>query len=275
MVEQSEFGPVTAGGITLAARRLGRGPRMVFLHGGPGLDHHLLLPLARRLADAWEVWLPDLPGHGASGAPLGRLPGLTRLVDQTGRWLAGLPGGMEVLVGHSLGAWLAREVLRRGPVSPRAAVLLTPPAAEQTEASPTVSALRRGLSRAGEPDRREARRSLEEHVRQETGDKMPDELRRAVEHCRVRPPWAYRALLRNLLRRYRAPVRPFEPPCPVLVVGAERDRTTPPVHAARVARSMEGAELEIVAGMGHYLERVDDVAREIRDFVIRTRRDHE
>lgn len=247
---------------------------MVWLHGGPGLDHHLLLPLARRLAEERDIWLPDLPGHGISNLPSGRLPGLPRLMDHLERWLGGLPGETAVLGGHSLGAWIVRELLRRGRVAPRAAVLLTPPAAEQMEASPSVSALRRGLARGlessygpeGAEGAREALRGLRDHVTRECGGRPPRELLREVERTRIRAPWTYRALLRNLLRRYRAPVRSFDPPCPVLVLGAERDATTPPVQAARVARATTGSELVIVPDVGHYLEKLDDVAREIRVF---------
>ncbi|WP_327675204.1 alpha/beta fold hydrolase [Kitasatospora sp. NBC_00458] len=52
-------------GCALRATRFGSGPAVLLLHGG-GPDHHSLLPLAVRLADAFTVLLPDLRGYGRS-----------------------------------------------------------------------------------------------------------------------------------------------------------------------------------------------------------------
>lgn len=54
-----------ADGCLLYAQAVGAGPATVLLHGG-GPDHHSLLPLATRFADASRVILPDLRGFGRS-----------------------------------------------------------------------------------------------------------------------------------------------------------------------------------------------------------------
>lgn len=53
-------------GWPLHATAVGEGPSVVLLHGG-GPDHHSLVPLARALAAAHTVVLPDVRGYGRSG----------------------------------------------------------------------------------------------------------------------------------------------------------------------------------------------------------------
>ncbi|HEX6200632.1 MAG TPA: alpha/beta hydrolase [Thermoanaerobaculia bacterium] len=271
---------VRAGGVTLRVRRLapaaGTGAsRLVALHGGPGLDHHVLLPLGLALAERYEVWLPDLPGHGASAAPHAPPPGLRTLEERLGRWLRGLEGGPGALLGHSLGAWLVRELLRpeRGPlrVAARAVVLLSPPAAGQRRSG---TALRRAgelITRGRAAGRREsrARREVRALVEAETGGRASPLFQEALGRARLRDARLYGALAGELHRRLVAPARPFDPGCPVLVLCGEEDRTTPPEQAAQVAEGLEGARLELLPGTGHYpmADALEPTARAVRDFL--------
>lgn len=242
----------------LAVCRLGEGPRLVALHGGPGLDHHNLLPLGRELAEHFEVWLPDLPGHGES-PPTKKFPGLGAVADRLGTWLRRPEVSPDVLLGHSLGAWLARELVRRRRVTPRALVLVAPPALGQRG---EASAVRRAaaLTREELPElppaerdlRRDLRRELYAYFRAETRGRATEEFVAAVRRTKGRPPWGYRALLRNLHKSLTGPLRPFDPECPALVLCGAEDRTTPPDQARRVTAAIEGARLEILSGVGHY-----------------------
>ncbi len=257
--------PVRSGGVTLAVRRLGgasaTGRRLVALHGGPGLDHHTLLTLGLALAERRPVWLPDLPGHGSSAAASGKLPGLRALEDRLGRWLNGFEGEESpVLLGHSLGAWLVRELLHRHRVAAYAAVLLAPPAAGQKRAETSlrraVGLMARGSASAGSVlggrGEHRARRELRAHVEAETRNAAAPDFLEAIHRARVRDPRLYGPLLRNLHRRLTGPVRPFDPGCPVLVLCGEEDHTTPPDQAGRVASSLSGARLVQLPAAGHY-----------------------
>lgn len=278
---------VRSGGVTLRVRRLGpprtdrrRRHRIVALHGGPGLDHHLLLPLGLALALDFEVWLPDLPGHGASHPSHAALPGLRTVEERLGRWLRGLDGGAEVLLGHSLGAWLVRELLRPDGATPRllrpagvrAAVLLSPPASGQRR---SATALRRagalvGRSK-GAPDRRvaRARREVRAHVEAEAQGPLSPLFLAALAQSRIRDPRHFGALTGELHRRLVAPARPFDPGCPVLVLCGEEDRTTPTSQAEEVARDLEGARLELLPDTGHYpfADAPEPTAQAIRRFL--------
>lgn len=251
----------------LQVTRLGAGPRLVALHGGPGLDHHLLLPLARRLATTFEVWLPDLPGHGGSRSPSGRPPGLTALVERTAAWMRS-SGAPDVLLGHSLGAFLARDLVRLGKVRPRVLVLVSPPAGGQPAAA---TALGRRLDLAAASGTcREAARDLLAHLAAECGGEIPAEIEAAARRVAVRPVGEYRALLHNLHRRLAAPLRPCEPGCPTIVLCGEEDRTTPLEQASRVAAATAGAHLETVPGAGHYpwAGREDAVAARLIELLV-------
>ncbi|MFP3939533.1 MAG: alpha/beta fold hydrolase [Thermoanaerobaculia bacterium] len=284
--------PVRAGGVTLAVRRLtpeaggGASPlRLIAFHGGPGLDHHVLLPLGLLLAERYEVWLPDLPGHGAS-PPAGGEADLTlrRLQERMERWLAGLPGPPGVLLGHSLAAWLLQEWLTgprsRGAVTPpAAAVLVSPPAAGQERRG---TALRRAgtLMRSSRAPRApkaspgrgagaRARKEVRAHVEAETRGRSTEVFLEALERGELRDPRGYGRLQADLHRRLVGPVRRRAPGCPVLVLCGEEDRTTPAAQARRVAEALDGARLRFLPGTGHYpfADALEPTAHAIREFL--------
>lgn len=244
-------------------RILGAGPRVVLLHGGPGLDHHVLVPLAEELADVYEVWLPDLPGHGAHATR--QRPGLSETVERLERWLLSLGGAVDVLAGHSLGAFLVRELLRRGNLRPGAAVLLAPPAGDPArgrlgwprvpkERRATVDAIRRGL--------------LAEVTRQ-TGAPPSERFVECVGGARLAPPTSHEALLRGLGLALSQPTPRCRPGCPVLVLSGAEDPIVTPHQASVVAAATAGATLATVPGVGHVPAATasDGTSAAIRDFL--------
>lgn len=283
---------VRAGGVTLAVRRLASGagggapsPRLIALHGGPGLDHHVLLSLGLLLAERYEVWLPDLPGHGAS-APAGGEDDLTlrRLQDRLDRWLAGLPEAPGALLGHSLGAWLLQEALSaprsREGLMPAGAVLVSPPAAAQERGTTAVRRAGTLMRRRRAPGRSpkgpagrgagaRARREVRAHVEAETRGRAAESFLAALERTELRDPRGYGQLQADLHRRLVGPVRRRVPGCPVLVLCGEEDRTTPATQARRVAEALEGARLRLLPGTGHYpfADAPEPTAHAIREFL--------
>jgi len=263
---------IISGGRSVYVRRIGEGPRLMILHGGPGLDHHLLLPLAVPLSRWYEVWLPDLPGHGLSHEEWRRLPGLKQMCNEFGKWLAGLETPPEFLCGHSLGAWLAREMVRKGKIAPRATVLISPPAGGRTASTSSVrlranaaSDFRRnGLS---SEDDTLTRQELLCFLEQETAGSLDDDLTEAVFLTRLRSPLEYTSLVQQLHRTLLKPT----PPCdagPVLVICGDSDGTTPPRQAEEVAGATRNSRLVILKGAGHFPFGGDTAAvDEIRSFL--------
>lgn len=102
-------------GIPTAVLEGGDGPPMVLLHG-PGESAAGWLPVLPDLVRTRRVVVPDLPGHGASGAPDGPLD-----ADRVLRWLAGLIErtcpSPPVLVGRVVGGAVAARFAADHPVA--------------------------------------------------------------------------------------------------------------------------------------------------------------
>ena len=99
----------------------GRGPELLLLHGlGDSIAGWALIagPLARR----HQVHLLDLPGHGLSGPPPDwRLSTLAAAVAHYAQSLR-----TPLLVGHSLGGWIALRLALLGVVRPSGLTLINP-----------------------------------------------------------------------------------------------------------------------------------------------------
>jgi pimeloyl-ACP methyl ester carboxylesterase len=87
------------------------GPTVVLLHGAT-LDHRAWAPQADALtAEGYQVVVPDLRGHGGSTGPFD----FEAAVQDVLALLVQVPAPKVVLVGLSLGANIAQEVLYREP----------------------------------------------------------------------------------------------------------------------------------------------------------------
>lgn len=97
-------------GVSVRALRGGRGPQVIFLHGAGGRP--AWLPFLERLAQRYDVLVPEHPGFGASDDPkwIRNVPDLAMyyldLLDATYK------APMHV-IGHSLGGWTAAEAAVR------------------------------------------------------------------------------------------------------------------------------------------------------------------
>ena len=257
------FKACTAGGETLFVHRCGHGPRLVLLHGGPGLDHHLLVPLAEQLADRFEIWIPDLPGHGASRQDNDPFPGLRAVLDPLGRWLDGLATELAdsnrsfILAGHSLGAWLAREYVRFSSSKPAGLILIAPPSRPGKGESPPVRARVRAVDPmkipgGGQNDNQQARDELLLYLQLATPGALSERFHRAVEESRLFPPWKYNRLVRRLHKELLRPGIQVDPCCPTLVLCGREDRITTPEQARDVARFTTDSVRKILANKGHF-----------------------
>ena len=110
-----------AGPLRYAVRGPEGAPPLLLLHGlGDSLAGWA--QVAPLLARKFRVHLLDLPGHGLSGRPPDwRLPTLTRAVAHYADSLRD-----PLVVGHSLGGWIALRLALSRAVVPRALVLVNP-----------------------------------------------------------------------------------------------------------------------------------------------------
>ena len=101
---------VKIGDIGVTLRRAGKGPPLLFLHGADGYSQWL--PFFDALAEKYELLVPEHPGFGASDDPP-----LIRSVPDMAMFYLDFLETLDLrdlhIVGHSLGGWIAAEMLIR------------------------------------------------------------------------------------------------------------------------------------------------------------------
>ena len=88
---------------------VGRGPPLVFLHGGPGLDHRYFRPWVDSLADIRTLVFFDMRGCGASPSTTERAMGVDEWAGDILSVLDLLGYERADLIGHSFGACVAMQ----------------------------------------------------------------------------------------------------------------------------------------------------------------------
>ena len=231
-------------------------PTVVLLHGGPGsFDHSYFKPDFARLADVAQVVYLDLLGHGRSdwGDPDAWTFELA--ADAVRDFCDALDIGSPVVLGHSLGAFVALEYAVRHPAHPRALVL------NGAFARFDLARLREEFRRAGGDEVAEIAAGTYSGERPATADEW-------ARVWRVFGSWVpgdvereRTVANRELNANAAALIRSFDVlgelpriACPTLVVVGELDPITP-VSAAREivdAIAPGRGRLEIVEGAGHF-----------------------
>ncbi len=94
-------------------KKSGSGPALVLIHGFP-MNRQVWDQFEASLADRFTIFTPDLPGFGSSEM----LPGEFSLQDVAASmndWVGQEGISDAVLIGHSLGGYVALEMVRREP----------------------------------------------------------------------------------------------------------------------------------------------------------------
>ncbi len=256
---------VDVDGLRIAFRRAGSGPPILLLHGAV-CDGRVWRSQLESFADAYTVVAWDAPGCGGSSDP----PESFRMPDYAGclgSFIEALRLGPVHLLGHSWGSTVALETCRQRPDLVRSLVLVggyagwagSLPADEVRER--LAFALQSADLDAFEPST----------MRGLFSPAMPDD--RAAELARimreVRPaamrPMAY-ALAEADLRDALPGIR-----VPTLIVHGDADVRSTATVAEQLHRSIPGAELVVLPGLGHesYLESATAFDAAVREFLTR------
>lgn len=108
LVERASLFTTDAGGCRIVWRRFGSGSDVLLIHGGHGSWLHWVRNI-EALAARHTVWVPDLPGFGASGEPAGGT--WQALIEAMVAGFAQLPhSGPVDLVGFSFGGFTASQL---------------------------------------------------------------------------------------------------------------------------------------------------------------------
>jgi pimeloyl-ACP methyl ester carboxylesterase len=130
-------------GLTTTVRRDGRGEPLLYLMGQGYTDRWL--PLYARLAERFDVIVPDHPGFGGTDVP-DFLTDFNDLAVHYAGLLDALAVGPVHLVGHGFGGWVAAELAGLYPERVRSLTLIAPAGLRPDEDEPMVDWYR--MSRA-------------------------------------------------------------------------------------------------------------------------------
>jgi len=212
-------------------------PLLVWAHGW-GHTHRALLPIAESLRRVAPSVLIDFPGFGDSPAPPA-VWGTADYADAATDWLAALPPGRRIWIGHSFGCRVGLQLAARHPDAVQA-LFLVAAAGLPPHRSPTARM------------RVAARRWTFRIARSLTPEgPARDRLRERFGSADYRQAGAMRPILvktvsENLSEAARA-VR-----CPVALVYGENDRETPPEIGERLQRLIPDAQLHVLRGFDHW-----------------------
>jgi magnesium chelatase accessory protein len=272
---------VEAGGLRWHVQRFGpaaavQAPIVLLLHG-TGAATHSWRGLAPRLATAFEVIAPDLPGHGFTAMPSERSLSLSGMAEAVSSLVLALEKRPVLIVGHSAGAAIGARICLDGNGTPRGLVALNgaflplgglpgrvfSPAAQLLAATGLAPRLFARLA---------AGPTVVDRLLRGTGSSIDAAGQRAYATL-VRSPGHVAAALGMMARWDLGPLEHALPrlDAALLLLAGERDLTVPPAQSARIAGCVPGAVLDILPGLGHlaHEERPDLVADRIIAFAAR------
>lgn len=223
----------------------GSGLPVLLLHAFP-LSGAMWEPQRSVLEASYRVIVPDLRGFGQSSAPVG-ISTMDVMVDDLQALLRHLDLDKVVLVGLSMGGYIAFQFLRRYPRQVQALVLAA------TRATPDTDEARAG---------REAMAVLAETAGAASiADQMLSRLlspnATAVVQAQVRDmimaadPAGIAAAVRGMALRYDSTDLLSSIRVPTLLIGGEQDALTPPATMQAMQNAIDGSSLTIVPGAGH------------------------
>ncbi|HVS03401.1 MAG TPA: alpha/beta hydrolase [Thermoanaerobaculia bacterium] len=229
---------VAAAGRRLVAWRGGAGPHLVLLHGS-GQQAAAWAAVAPALAEEHTVHALDLPGHGDSEPASGPLA-MADVVAGLEVYLLALDGE-AILVGNSMGAWLATLQAHRHPERVARVVLVNGGA--------LLNVPEPGLTLT--PADREQARQVMAALRDPASPPLPDEvLDDIVLRSKAGP---IGRMLQDMpgLVAHLLDGRLHEVAAPVDILWGASDRLMPLAYARRMQGQLPRARLTVLEGCGH------------------------
>jgi len=230
---------ITLCGASVPVKRAGAGPVMLMLHGSGGAPH--FHPAMQRLAQSFDVVLPQAPGFGGA-APPAWLETISDLANFYLELIEALDLRAIHLVGLSLGGWVAAELAVRNASRLASLTLMDAPGIDVPGVArldlATLSA--EAAVRANYFDQDFADRAVARNLAPEnTAIRLANE--RTVEKL-ARARRFHDPQLQRWLHRIRIPT---------LIVWGENDRILPPAYGEAWHRAIAGSRLALVPRCGH------------------------
>jgi pimeloyl-ACP methyl ester carboxylesterase len=220
-------------------RRGGSGEPLLFLHGASGAS--AVLPFMEKLAQRFEVLVPEHPGYGLSDEPAW-LDNIHDVAYFYLDFLERLDLHKTILVGNSLGGWIAMEMAVRDTSRIKSLVLVSPAGISAPHVQPADTFLMspEELARHLFHDPRLAEARLADPA-------TPEALDIALKnrHTTARLAWEPRfhdPHLPKWLHRIGVPVQ---------IIWGEQDRILPVGFANELKRMIPAAQLHVMRDAGH------------------------
>jgi pimeloyl-ACP methyl ester carboxylesterase len=220
-------------------RRAGKGPVLLFLHGASGMP--AILPCLHKLAEKFDVVVPEHPGYGQSDEPQW-LENIHDMAYFYLDFLEKLDLKDVLLVGNSMGGWIALEIAVRSTARIKSMVVVSPAGVKAPGVRPADTFLM----------------SHEEQVRALVYDQK-------VAEARLAEPMTPEALDLALKNRHTTARLAWEPrfhdphlpkwlhriAVPITIVWGEDDKILPVGMSKELKRLLPRAKLEIIPQCGH------------------------
>lgn len=238
--------------------RMVRRPVVVALHGGPGFDHGYLKPALAPISEWAQVVFLDLRGQGRSQKVHAATVTLDNMADDVAAFCAALGIERPIVLGHSVGGYVALTLALRHPR--RVGGLLLANAAARFDLTTSLAILEH---RYGPAIRDTAADVF-------GGDLSPATLQRYIEL--VLPTYAHAstagalsdlglsgfdpeiaaAFFANCLPHYDMRAQLPDVTVRTLVLTGESDWLAPPILARETTEALANAELAILPRTGHF-----------------------
>lgn len=242
---------------------VGEGEPVLFIHGFP-LSGEMWRGASEALSDRWRCIVPDLRGHGRSGASAGAT--MARYADDLAALLDMLKELRPVVVvGLSMGGYIAFEFYRRHRVRVRAMVLCdTRAEADAPDGAAKREAMAQDVLKNG--SRAAADAMIDKLFATGTSPQLRQHWLDAMSR---NPPVGVAAAARALATRPDSTPTLATIDCPTLLVVGREDAITPLAAMEAMASAIEGARPEIIEGAGHMppVEQPGEFNRILRGFL--------
>jgi pimeloyl-ACP methyl ester carboxylesterase len=245
---------------------LGDGPPVVLLHPFPS-NHEFWLPVAEALALRYRLILPDLRGHGESGAGEGPATMAKHAAD-VARVMDDARVGRAPLIGVSIGGYLLFEFWRkyRGRLAALGLCNTKAPADNAEARAGRLQAANDVLERGVEPFLQSMVPRLFGKTTRET---RPDLIEDALRMMRQMSPEDIAQVQRGMAERPDSTHTLKTINIPTLLVTGDEDILTGINEAELMRQHIAGSQLRVIPKAGHYSpwEQPAEAARLLRQFL--------
>jgi 3-oxoadipate enol-lactonase len=244
----------------------GEGDAVVCVHGLGGTTNSfaaLMGALAR-----YRVVRMDLPGSGRSHAAMAGALTIEKLADAVQTVCARLGVARAHFVAHSMGTIVCQHIAAAQPRLVRSLALFGPLVAPTDTARQNIRARGAKVRDGGVPAMHEVALALvQASTSAETRQRAPVAAAFVRESLMRQDPAGYARTCDALADAEPAAIERIE--APALLVTGDEDVVAPPQSVRAMAERLRSARVVVLNRCGHWtpVERADDCARELRDFL--------